>query len=189
VAIAGMRETAREVTTWIPTATEVANHVLVGSERVQQVLSRLATPLYPALLALEALAACALAWALYHRLSRARLGAALGPVRSFTFSDQLAWALIAGITMLLVPSLAALALVGLNLVVFFGALYVLRGYGIYAWIVSRRAAVTSLVVAIALYPVSLVTVPAALGLGLTDTVLDWRKRLTTSTTGQGGAPH
>lgn len=66
---------------------------------------------------------------------------------------------------------------GRNLLLFVGTLYVLRGYGIYAWLVSRRAAAVSVFVAVVVFPFSLVTVPAALGLGVSDTWADWRARL------------
>jgi hypothetical protein len=151
----------------------------VASERLQlqDALSQSAAPLFPALLGLEALAACALAWALYHRLSRARIGAALAPLSRFAFSDQLVWALVAGITMIVLPTLAAVGPMGRNLTFFVGALYVLRGYGIYAWFVSRRIAAVSVFLAVAAFPLSLLTVPAALGIGLTDMWVDWRARL------------
>ncbi len=176
-ALASLRMGAEELTDRLPQLASLTEEVVARQHRLQQVLSGLAAPLYPALLALEALAGLALAWALYHRLSRVRLGAPLAPLKQFAFNDQLGWAMVVGITLLLVPSLQALSTVGWNLVVFFGTLYALRGYGIYAWLVSRRAAAASLVVAIALFPLSLVTVPAALGLGLSDTVFDWRRRI------------
>jgi hypothetical protein len=138
--------------------------------------SEAAAPLFPALLALESLAACALAWALYHRLSRARLGAPLGALREFTFSDQLVWGLVAGFSLLVLPAFKALAHVGLNLVVFLGALYALRGFGIVIWFLPRgRAAVTVLfsIVALLLGPLA---VPMAFGLGVSDTWIDWRRR-------------
>ncbi|HEY9516771.1 MAG TPA: hypothetical protein VIQ74_13925 [Gemmatimonadaceae bacterium] len=180
-----MRESAQLIGTRAPRFAEMANQVAAERLGVQRTLSRAAAPLFPALLALEALAACALAWALYHRLSRARLGNALSPLSRFAFSDQLVWALVAGITMLLLPTLAAVGPMGRNLIVFVGALYVLRGYGIYAWFISRRVATVSLVLAIAAFPLSLVTVPAALGLGLTDTWINWRARLRVVRPGSG----
>lgn len=172
-----MQESAQLIGTHAPRFAEMANQVAAERLNLQRTISRSAAPLFPALLGLEALAACALAWALYHRLSRARIGAALAPLSRFAFSDQLVWALVAGITMLLLPTLAAVGPMGWNITVFIGALYVLRGYGIYAWFTSQRVAAVSLVLAIAAFPLSLVTVPAALGLGLTDTWLDWRARL------------
>ncbi|HEX6535850.1 MAG TPA: hypothetical protein VF041_14725 [Gemmatimonadaceae bacterium] len=146
----------------------------------QPALSRLAVPLYPALLALEALAACALAWGLHFRLSRARIGPPLAPFRNFGFTDQLIWAVVAGITLMVLPTLAPLATPGENLVVFFGALYALRGYGIFAWFASRRLVTVSVTVVLVTLLITLepfvATIPAAVGLGLSDTWFDWRRR-------------
>ena len=185
VAAVVMDESAKLISERLPRFAKTAQEVAGERLQVQYALSRSAAPLFPALLALEALAACALAWALYHRLSRARIGAALAPLSRFAFSDQLVWALVAGITMIVLPTLAAVGPMGRNLTVFVGALYVLRGYGIYAWFISRRVAAVSLFIAVAAFPLSLVTVPAALGLGLTDTWLDWRARLGIARPGSG----
>ena len=82
---------------------------------------------------------------------------------------------------------AAVGPMGRNLTVFVGTLYVLRGYGIYAWFISRRVAVVSVLLAVVAFPLSLVlTAPAALGLGLTDTWLDWRARIRVVRPGSGG---
>lgn len=175
-AVAEMRRDAALLARSAPSLADLARQVTDQREQVQAVLTQEAAPLFPALLGLEALAAYALAWALYHRLSRARVGPPLAPLATFTFSHELVWALVAGIAMLLVPTLHGLAAVGRNLVLFFGALYALRGYGIYASFVSRRAATTGAVLGVALFPLSLVTAPAALGLGLSDTWIDWRQR-------------
>ena len=147
---------------------------------LQSASGTFAAPLYPALLALESLAACALAWALYHRMSRARLGAALAPFRFFRFSDELIWALVAGMAITVLPALDALHVVGANLVVFFGALYALRGFGVIAWFYPQTtlgAQMAASAVAVVLLPVSL---PLAIGLGVTDTWIDWRRRVRTA---------
>jgi len=153
--------------------------------QLQQASGSLAVWLYPALLALESLAACALAWALYHRMSRARLGAALAPFRFFRFSDELIWALVAGMTLTILPSLDALRVVGANLVVFFGALYALRGFGVIAWFypeLSLGAQLAASFFAVVLFPVSLAL---AVGLGVTDTWIDWRRRVRTANSPAG----
>ena len=140
----------------------------------------IAVLLYPALLALESLAACALAWGLYHRMSRARLGAALAPFRYFRFNDELIWALVAGMTITILPTLEALRVFGANLVVFFGALYALRGFGVVAWFspqLTLGAQLAASVAAVVLFPVSLAL---AVGLGVTDTWIDWRRRMRTA---------
>lgn len=172
-----MQESAALIGERFPQLAKMATQTVGERIEIQDTLSRHGAPLFPALLALEALAACALAWSLYHRLSRARIGAALAPLRRFSFSDQLIWALVAGIAMLVLPSLAGMGPMGRNITLFIGTLYVLRGYGIYAWLVSRRAAVVSVFVAIAVFPLSLLTVPAALGLGVSDTWANWRERI------------
>lgn len=148
--------------------------------QLQDASGTLAAPLYPALLALESLAACALAWGLYHRMSRARLGAALAPFRFFRFSDELIWALVAGMTLTILPSLEALRVFGANLVVFFGALYALRGFGVIAWFypqLTLGAQFAASFAAVVLFPVSLAL---AVGLGVTDTWFDWRRRVRTA---------
>ena len=75
---------------------------------------------------------------------------------------------------LVLPSLAELRGVGLNLVVFFGTLFALRGVGIVSYFISpgRFGAVSLAIVAVLFWPVSTV---GALGLGLGDTWLDWRR--------------
>ncbi len=152
---------------------------------LQRASGSFAAPLYPALLALESLAACALAWGLYHRMSRARLGAAMAPFRFFRFSDELIWALVAGMTISVLPALDSLHVVGANLVVFFGALYALRGFGVIAWFYPQPTLASQLAasaVAVVLLPVSL---PLAVGLGVTDTWIDWRRRVRTANSPAG----
>ena len=113
-------------------------------------LSEGATPLFPALLALESLVVCALAWTLYHRLSRARIGPPLAALREFRFHDHLAWGLIVGLTLVLLPAFASLARVGQNLVLFFGMLYALRGLGVIDSFVRRSAALVAIAAVIAI---------------------------------------
>ncbi|HXE60051.1 MAG TPA: hypothetical protein VN607_05070 [Gemmatimonadaceae bacterium] len=178
-----LQQDASSVAQSFPSLAAMARDVASRQADVETRLSHYAAPLYPASLALEALAALALAWALFHRLSRVRIGAPLSPLKLFTFGDQLVWALVAGIALILVPSRDALAAVGTSVLIFFGTLYALRGYGIYAWFISRRVAVTSVAVAVAAFPLSLVTVPWAVGLGVSDTWIDWRRRIKHSLTG------
>lgn len=133
------------------------------------------TLVFPAMLALESLVALALAWSLYHRVSRARLGPPLARVKDFRFNDQLVWGLIVGLVVVLLPSLAGLRPVGTSLLVFFGALYALRGFGVLAWFVSPQRAWLVPVIGVALVTLPFATA-VALGLGLGDTWLDWRTR-------------
>lgn len=140
-----------------------------------QVPARSAT-LLPALIALESLAALALAWAIYNRLSLGGLGPPLGALREFRFNDQLVWGLAVGATIFLLPPFAEGRNGGLNLLVFFGALYLLRGLGILSWMARGRAMVAVLIVmTIFAWPL---LGALALGVGVGDTWLDWRSRVT-----------
>lgn len=132
-------------------------------------------PLFPAMLALESLAVLALAWGLYHRVSRARIGPPLAPLKEFRFNDQLVWGLVAGITAVAVPTLNAFRVVGLNLLLFFGALYALRGLGVLTWFFAPGRLMVTLTIALAIFMWPILGV-FALGIGLGDTWLDWRSR-------------
>ena len=134
-----------------------------------------ALALFPSLLALQSLGALALAWAMYHRVGRARLGPPLAPLRDFRFSDQFVWGLIAGLVMVVVPGLGALSTFGANLLVFFGVVYALRGMGVLLWFLAPGRLVMALLVTFAVLFWHVLGV-FALGLGLGDTWLDWRAR-------------
>ena len=126
--------------------------------------------LLPALLALESLAALGLGWAMYHRLSAVMIGPPLGPLTEFRFNDQLIWGLAVGATLCL-PAFENARNVGYNLLLFFGALYLVRGIGVLGWMARGRYA---FIVILSLVPQVFVIVTLALGLG--DTWLDWRRR-------------
>lgn len=143
--------------------------------QLREVPERSAT-LLPALIALESLAALALAWAIHDRLSCVALGPPLGTLREFRFNDQLVWGLAVGATIFLLPPFAEGRNGGLNLLVFFGALYLLRGFGILSWMAKGRAMVAVLIVmTIFAWPL---LGALALGVGVGDTWLDWRHRAT-----------
>ena len=137
----------------------------------------LAQRAFPALLALESLAALALAWSLYHRFSRVRIGLPLAPLREFRFNDQLVWGLVVGITLLIVSTLSELRVPGMNLVLFFGALYALRGLGVLAWFLNPGWLATASLVVLSFFVLPLLLLfVVALWFGLGDTWFDWRSR-------------
>jgi hypothetical protein len=161
---------------------------------IERQLSAFATAggvLFPSLLALESIIALAIAWAIYHRLSRARLGPPLGALRDFRFNDQLVWGLIVGLTFLFLPNLSSVREVGRNLLVFFGALYAVRGLGVLSWFMAPGALTLTATVGFAMLFLPVLGVVAALGfvflaiaalgLGLGDTWADWRRRARTTT--------
>jgi Predicted membrane protein (DUF2232) len=130
--------------------------------------------LLPALLALESLAALALGWGIFQRISPVKIGPQLSPLTEFRFNDQLVWGVAVGATLCLLPAFAEGRNAGLNLLVFFGVLYLVRGLGVLAWIARGRYAV---IVLLSLIPqVCIMLGVLALALGLGDTWLDLRRR-------------
>jgi hypothetical protein len=130
-----------------------------------------AASLLPALLALESLAILAFAWGLDRRLAPVEIGPPLSPLTEFTFNDQLVWGLAVGATLCLLPAFEEGKNAGYNLLLFFGALYLIRGIGVLAWIAKGRYAI---VIVLGFIPQVFILVTLALGLG--DTWLDLRKR-------------
>jgi hypothetical protein len=157
----------REVAARIP-ALDTWNE---DSEAVMRATPTFAATLLPALLALESLAALAIGWAVYRRLSPVQIGPPLSPLMEFRFNDQLVWGLAVGATLCLLPAFGEGKNAGYNLLLFFGALYLIRGIGVLAWISRGRYA---FIVLLSLIPQVFVIVTLALGLG--DTWLDLRKR-------------
>jgi hypothetical protein len=160
------------------------------TEKQLTALTEIGKTLYPSLLALQAIAALAIAWSVYHRLSRARLGPPLGQLRDFRFNDQLVWGLIVGLTFVFLPTLSSVRIVGRNFLVFFGALYALRGLGVLSWFMAPGALAVTATVGFAMFLLPVLNAVAALGfvllaiaafgLGLGDTWADWRSRARTT---------
>lgn len=145
-----------------------------------------ASQLYPGLLAVAAIAGLRLAWAWYHRLAARPLGSPPAPFRSFGFNDQLVWGWVAAMALALVPGPEPWRLVGANLLVVLGVLYAARGLAV----VAAQSRGIALPVAAVLVLISVFLLPFVVGgltlLGLADTWLDFRRRLTTPTTGGFG---
>jgi hypothetical protein len=153
---------------------ESLQRMMEENETQLAAIPKWSTILMPALLALESLAAMALGWSLFHRMSNVPLGPSLGKLREFRFNDQLVWGVAVGATIFLLPAFSEGKNAGLNLLLFFGILYVLRGMGILAWM-SRSRAMTFMLVAVAVFAWPFIGA-LALGIGLGDTWLDLRSR-------------
>lgn len=159
---------------WLQDSPERVASVAEAGE-LWRALPRRATMLAPALLALESLAALAIAWALYHRMSRVRIGPPLAALRQFRFNDQLIWGGIVGVTLLVLPTLEQWHGAGANLVLFFGALYAIRGLGVLSFFVAPGW-LTMVILAFSAFVFWPFYAIGAVGLGLGDTWLDWRRR-------------
>ncbi len=134
----------------------------------------------PGIVLLQSLAAMALAWALYQRLARRPQTEPLPPLATFRFNDHLIWGVAISLVVLVLPRLGWARLLGGNLLLFFGGLYLVRGVAVLA-AVAIAAGFTGLGAAVlAVIGAALLwwlLAPAALLLGLTDTLVDWRLRL------------
>ncbi len=156
------------------------------TERDLKALASAGAGHYPSLLLLESLVALAIAWAVYHRIGRARLGPPLAPLREFRFNDHFVWGLIVGLGFVFLPLVSHFKLFGENLLVFFGALYAVRGLGVLSWFLAPGALTVIAIVGFAMLWAPFLNViaaagflllaVAAFGLGLGDTWADWRHR-------------
>lgn len=161
------------------------------TEKQLTALAQAGQGIFPSLLALESIIALAIAWSVYHRLSRARLGPPLAQLREFRFNDQFVWGLILGLAILFLPLLSPVRVLGRNLLVFFSAIYAVRGLGVLSWFTAPGTLAVTATVGFAMlwWPVLnaiaalgfLILGVAAFGLGLGDTWADWRNRPKTTT--------
>jgi len=176
--IAARHETRVRSPEWEEIAQRFPSAAEVMKQTEQQLpkLAAAAFPLTHALLALESLAMLSLTWALFHRVSREPIGEPLQRLGTFRFNDLLIWGVVAGITLFLLPSMKDLRWLGVNLMVFFGSLYALRGLGVLSSVIApgKRTPALLVIAVILAWPVFGVF---ALGLGLADTWIDWRGRI------------
>jgi hypothetical protein len=138
--------------------------------------------LYPALLALASLGGLRLAWSWNHRISRTPVGPAPLPFAAFGFSDQLVWGWVLGLALCLLPLPRICSAVGANLLLVLAVLYAVRGLAVFS--VGSGRVPRPVIAAITV--VAMFLLPFVLGgltlLGLADTWLDFRRRLTPSAT-------
>ncbi len=131
---------------------------------------------FPALAALESMAAIGVAWWLYVRVFTGKDGG-LDPVGGFRFNDHLVWVMVAALLLVVVRSGDGLTRLGANLAVFMGALYALRGIGVIVFVNGGLS-----VMGYALFTVGfLLAAPVVIGFtvlfGIADTWLDLRARV------------
>jgi len=136
--------------------------------------------LLPGLILLQSLAALWAAWALYRRIAGQPEGEPLPKLREFRFNDHLVWGIVLALIALVLPGGQALRDLGGNMAAFFGGLYVLRGIAVFAALSSAAGVGAFTLVllglmAALLLPLALFT---ALALGVMDTWVDWRRRVT-----------
>ena len=167
----------RDFITRLGQATRGGGTELLGE---MSAMARSIGSLYPALLMLASLAGLRLAWAWHHRIAQRPLGPAPAGFSSFEFSDQLVWGWVVGLALCLLPLPATCRAVGANVLMVWAFLYAARGLAVFS-AGSRR--VPGHVIA-TLTLVAMFLLPFVIGgltlLGLADTWLDFRRRLTAS---------
>lgn len=136
----------------------------------------------PATLALQTLAGLAVAWQWQRRVAATPLEPPLAPFREFRFGDHWVWAVVVALSVAIAPVMSGLKLAALNVLVVLGALYLVRGLAIVvafsgAFGVAPAVLVIAGVVAAALAVPLVLLVPGLATLGVTDTWLEFRRRL------------
>ncbi len=133
---------------------------------------------FPALLALQTLAALALCSWWVRRVGRSDAPAfRLGRLRDFRFNDNLIWLLIGGLLLLILPTGPAGVRVAANALVFMGALYAMRGLAVFVFMARGAPAVPTVIFGLlAFIFLSPFAVTGALVMGVGDTWLDVRGR-------------
>ena len=130
---------------------------------------------FPAFTGLASFAGLGVGWWLYVRLAQGSSGG-LGPVREFRFNDQLVWFFIGGLLLIALGLEGGWTRVGANAVVFMGALYALRGMGVFLFFNGGLSILGLVAFVLGLIVAAPVVVGAALVIGLGDTWLDMRGR-------------
>jgi hypothetical protein len=131
---------------------------------------------FPALLAIESLAALGLTSWLYLRLTRGRAEAGLRPVAEFRFNDHLIWVMILGLVLLTVRLGDSSARVGANLAVFMVGLYGFRGLAVGLGVTGGISFFGYTMIALGFVFMAPAMVGFAVLLGVADTWLDLRER-------------
>jgi hypothetical protein len=134
---------------------------------------------FAAVLAIQFLGGLALAAAIYYRVCRHPIGTPPGRFRDFRFSEHLGWAGALALLVVLVPRLAAAKAAALNLLLFAGLLYALRGAAVtmfgLALMGGAGCGTAALVGLLALFILPAV-VAGSIVVGVLDAGLDLRRR-------------
>ncbi len=135
--------------------------------------------LFPALLAVSSLGALGMAVSLRSWLS-GEAGSVLGGLRSFRFNDHLVWLLLGGLVLIVAPVGEVADRVGGNVVLFMSLLYILRGVAVALTLIGGVPVIAGVLGGLAvliLYPILALLLLLMLLVGLSDTWLHVRDRI------------
>ena len=130
---------------------------------------------FPALVAIETMAALGLVWWIFGRVTQAE-GMDLGTVRGFRFNDHLVWLMIVGLTMVALLPGDGVSRLGANVAVFMGSLYALRGIGVVVFVNGGLTFFGITMFALGILFAAPVVIGFTVLLGIADTWLDLRAR-------------
>lgn len=136
---------------------------------------------FPALVALESMAALAVAWWLYVRLFQTE-ESSIGSLGGFRFNDHLVWVMIVGLLLLGLRTEDVVTRVGANLSVFMGALYALRGMGVVVFVSGGLSLFGYGMFVLGFVFAAPVVLGFAALFGIADTWLDLRERVGSAAT-------
>jgi hypothetical protein len=130
---------------------------------------------FPALLAIETVAALGATWWLYVRIVH-RTDDGLGPLARFRFNDHLVWLMIGGLALVTGWASEGVTRIGANIAVFMAALYAVRGLAVGVAVGGGLSLLGTTMIVLGM----LFAAPAVIGfavlLGVADTWLDLRER-------------
>jgi hypothetical protein len=147
-----------------------------GLSETVQATAEVQGMVFPALLALSSLATLGVAWWVHVKvMTGSSLG--LGALRNFRFPDPLIWLLIGGLVLVLLAGwTGGVGRLGVNLVVFMGGLYVLRGAAVLLFLSGGLSVLAGILVAVGMVLAAPVLLAAAMAVGVGDSWLDLRAR-------------
>lgn len=131
--------------------------------------------LFPALMAIETMAALGLAWWVFGRVAPTE-EKDVGTLRGFRFNDHLVWLMIAGLAMVALLPEDGGSRLGANVAVFMGSLYALRGIGVVVFVNGGLTFIGITMFALGILFAAPVVIGFTVLLGIADTWLDLRAR-------------
>ena len=130
---------------------------------------------FPALLAIETMAALGATWWLYVRIVH-RTDDGLGPLARFRFNDHLVWLMIGGLALVTGWASEGVTRIGANLAVFMAALYAARGLAVGVAVSGGISLLGITMIVLGVLFAAPVVIGFAVLLGVADTWLDLRAR-------------